>query len=57
MKRYFLIAIALLAFAGRASAQNDWWNDDPSYVTPIEESAVIADRSLSEIGQQKSRLD
>ncbi|MBR5035536.1 MAG: TonB-dependent receptor [Bacteroidales bacterium] len=52
-----LIALFTLFIPLNASAQNDWWNDDPSYVTPIEESAVIADRSLSEIGQQKSRLD
>ena len=57
MKRLFFIALAFLALYGRAAAQNDWWNDDPSYVTPIEESAVIADRSLGEIGQQKTRLD
>ena len=52
-----LLAIMTLFIPLRTDAQNDWWNGDPSYVTPIEESAVVADRALSEIGQQKTRLD
>lgn len=61
MRRYHLALVmavsALLGTPDRALAQNGWWNDDPSYVTPITESAVVADRSLGEIGQQKTRLD
>ena len=61
MRRYsinLIIAVAaLLGVTGRAWAQNGWWNDDPSYVTPITEASVVADRSLGEIGQQNTRLD
>ena len=56
MKRLFTI-VAMLAVSAASLAQNDWWNNDPSYVTPIEQSAVVAERSLSDIGQQKTSLD
>ena len=53
-----IIAVAALLGASFSSwAQNGWWNNDPSYVTPITEASVVADRSLGEIGQQKTRLD
>ncbi len=52
-----LLVLFSLLIPLRMDAQNDWWNNDPSFVTPIEESSVIADRSLGEIGQQKTSLD
>ena len=61
MRRYsftMIMAVAALLGASFSSwAQNGWWNNDPSYVTPITEASVVADRSLGEIGQQKTRLD
>ncbi|MBO4557991.1 MAG: TonB-dependent receptor [Bacteroidales bacterium] len=54
----FIVTLVLsLVTTGWAAAQNDWWNGDPTFVTPIEESAVVAERPLSEIGQQKTELD
>ena len=51
------VLVAMLAATHSAGAQNEWWNNDPSYVTPIEEAAVVARRPLGEIGQQKTELD
>ncbi len=54
--RHLLLCAAL--FCGhRATAQSEWWNGDPSLVTPISKSAVVAARPLSEIGLQKSEVD
>ena len=55
--RIVSVSAALLGFSAGIFAQNDWWDNDPTFVTPIEESAVIAERPLGEIGQQKTRLD
>ena len=58
MKRTLLTSLFALcgAFAPLA-AQEHWWNDDASYVTQITSSAIVAERPLGEIGQQKSVID
>ena len=48
---------ALLFCCQISAAQDEWWNGDPSLVTPIGSSSVVAARPLSEIGLQKSEID
>ena len=58
MRRLFpALCLCLFAATIPAFSQNEWWNNDPSYVTPIEEAAVVSGRPLGEIGQQRSELD
>ena len=53
-----LLPTCLLLTCGfGAVAQSEWWNGDPSLVTPIGSSAVVAERPLNEIGLQKSEID
>ncbi len=52
-----VLLCSLLTCTAKAAAQSDWWNSDPSLVTPINSSAVVAARPLGEIGLQKSEID
>ena len=56
MKRIAVITMLLLASA-LLRAQSEWWNDDPSYVVPIDAAAITADRPMRDIGIQETKLD
>ena len=45
MKRIAVITMLLLA-STLLRAQSEWWNDDPSYVVPIDAAAITADRPM-----------
>ncbi|MCF0168305.1 MAG: TonB-dependent receptor plug domain-containing protein, partial [Bacteroidales bacterium] len=57
MKRSILTLGLLLAVCAVAPAQNEWWNNDPSFVVPISGASVVATRPIREIGLQKTKLD
>lgn len=62
MKRLLLSATLLCAAAGygrqqRPEGGNGWWNDNPSFVVPIEQVGVTSRRPMKEIGVQQTRLD
>lgn len=57
MKSRFILITFLLLLPVILRAQGDWWNEDPSYVVPIDAAGITADRPMRKIGIQETRLD